>query len=147
MATYTTTVHSAWNADEAFRYMSDFSNAQHWDPSVTSAHRLDEGAVTLQSLFDLTVHFAGREKLLRYGVTSLDPSRGVVFTSSTNTLLSRDTLTFEPRTAGCEMTYRAELRFRGVASVANPLLALLFRRLGDRARDSLRSILGTSHEV
>jgi hypothetical protein len=39
------------------------------------------------------------------------------------------------------MTYDADLRFKGIAAVANPLLAVGFRRVGDRARDSLRSLL------
>jgi hypothetical protein len=40
------------------------------------------------------------------------------------------------------MTYVAEVRLTGIASVANPLLALGFARVGDRARDSLRALLG-----
>ena len=76
----------------------------------------------------------------------LVPARRVVFTSSTSALESVDTLTFEPRGRGCEMTYRAELRFKGSARVANPLLAVLFRRLGNRARDSLREVLGGPRE-
>ncbi len=142
MPRYTTTIHSPWSVDEAFSYMSDFANARRWDPSVVSARRVDDGDVARDSQFDLTVRFAGRDKTLRYRVTSLEPPRSVTFSSSTGTLVSTDTLTFEPRAQGCEMTYSAELRFNGVAAMANPVLGLLFRRLGDRARDSLREVLG-----
>lgn len=141
MPRYTAAIPSSWSVDDAFTYMSDFRNAQVWDPSVVSATRLDDGALTLDSTFELTVRFAGRDKVLRYRISSLERPRSVAFTSSTPTLLSLDTLTFEPRASGCEMTYSAELRFKGLAAVANPLLGLLFRRLGDRARDSLRAIL------
>lgn len=141
MPRYSTAIPCTWSVDDAFAYMSDFRNAQLWDPSVVSATRLDDGALGVDSTFELTVRFAGRAKVLRYRITSLEPSRSVTFTSSTSTLLSADTLTFEPRAGGCEMTYSAELRFQGLAAVANPLLGLLFRRLGDRARDSLRAIL------
>ena len=147
MARYTTTIPSPWSVDQAFSYMSDFANAQSWDPSVVSAHRVDENSPALGSQYDLTVRFAGRNKSLRYQITSFDPPRSVTFTSSTGALLSLDTLTFEPRAQGCEMHYSAELRFRGVAAIANPLLGLLFRRLGDRARNSLREILGSPLEV
>ena len=143
MPQYTTTIPCTWNVDEAFSYMSDFANARFWDPSVISAQRIDDGAVDENSEFELTVRVAGRDKVLRYRVTSLESPRVVTFTSSTTSLLSLDTLTFEPRTSGCEMTYSAELRFKGVAGVANPLLGLMFRRLGDRARDSLREVLGS----
>jgi hypothetical protein len=114
---------------------------------VTSATRVDDGVLGVNSEFELTVRFAGRDKVLRYQITSFESPRFVTFTSSTSTLLSSDTLTFEPRANGCEMTYSAELRFQGVASVANPLLSLLFRRLGDRARDSLRAILGRPRDA
>ena len=147
MARYTTTIPSPWSVDQAFSYMSDFANAKFWDPSVVSAQRLDESELAKDSLFDLTVRFAGRDTTLRYRVTSFDPPRSVTFTSSTGALLSSDTLTFESRTLGCEMHYSAELRFKGVAAIANPILGLLFRRLGDRARDSLREILGRPHEA
>lgn len=143
MPRYSTAIPCTWSVDEAFAYMSDFQNAQHWDPSVVSASRLDDGALAESSEFALTVRFAGRDKSLRYRITSLERPRTVTFTSSTSTLLSLDTLTFEPRADGCEMTYSAELRFKGLAAVANPLLALLFHRLGNRARDSLRAVLGS----
>ena len=146
MTQYVAVVPSTWSVERAFGYMSDFSNAQHWDPSVRAARRVDDGDVTVGSLFELTVRFAGRDKLLRYQVTELVPAHRVVFSSSTGTLLSRDTLTFEPRPGGCEMTYHAELRLKGPMAVANPLLAILFRRLGDRANASLRQVLSGSGE-
>jgi hypothetical protein len=146
MPQYVATIPSSWSVNEAFSYMSDFSNAQFWDPSVVSASRVDDGDVSIDSEFELTVRVAGRDQTLRYRVVSIEAPRSVTFSSSTGSLLSRDTLTFEPRAHGCEMTYNAELRFKGVAALANPLLGLLFRRLGDRARDSLLEILRSPRE-
>jgi hypothetical protein len=93
------------------------------------------------SSFDLTVAFAGRKMTLRYVVRRLTAPHQVVFVASTRLLVSVDTLTFEGLGDGCRMTYDADLRFKGIAAVANPLLAVGFRRVGDRARDSLRSLL------
>lgn len=112
-----------------------------------SATRIDAGPLDVGAQFELTVRVAGRDKKLRYRITTFEKPRSVAFTSSTSTLLSLDTLTFEPRATGCVMTYNAELRFKGLASIANPILSLVFRRLGDRARDSLRSILGSPRET
>ena len=147
MARYSATIPSQWSIDQAFSYMSDFANARSWDPSVVAARRVDDDPLAVGSHFDLTVRFAGRNTSLRYRITAFDPPRSVTFTSNTDALLSMDTLTFEPRSEGCVMHYSAELRFRGIAAVANPILALLFRRLGDRARDSLREILGGPFEA
>jgi len=141
MPRYLTVIDSTWNVTHAFAFMSDFSNAERWDPGVLSAQRLDAGEVRVGSSFDLTVAFAGRKLTLRYVVRSLKAPHQVVFAAATNLLESVDTLTFEGRGDASRVTYDADLRFKGVAAVANPLLALGFRRIGDRARDSLRSLL------
>ena len=141
MPRYITVIDSTWNVDAAFAYMSDFSNAARWDPGVITAQRLDTGDVREGSSFDLTVAFAGRKMTLRYTVRSLKPPQQVVFVASTRLLESVDTLTFERLGAGSRIAYDAHLRFKGIAAVANPLLAIAFRRVGDRARDSLRSVL------
>ena len=127
--------------------MADFSNAEQWDPGVNSAHRVDAGALGLGSEFDLTVPFGGRAKILRYCITEFEPDRRVTFSSTTSMLRSVDALTFKARPAGCEMIYDADLRFTGPAAIANPLLALVFRRIGNRARDSLRQVLGSPRDV
>jgi Polyketide cyclase / dehydrase and lipid transport len=146
MPKYDAVINSAWSVNETFDYMSDFSNARYWDPSVLSAQRLGNGELALDTEFELTVHFAGREKVLRYRVTELERPSRVVFTSMTDSLLSRDALTFESRSGGSLMNYHAELRLKGVAVMATPLLAAMFRPIGDRARDSLQRILGEARD-
>jgi polyketide cyclase/dehydrase/lipid transport protein len=141
MPSYRTTIESTWDLPRAFAFMSDFSNAQIWDPGVVSAKRLDDGVIRAGSAFDLKVSFARRAMTLRYFVRTLQDGERVVFASWTKRLESVDTLTFEATPTGCRMTYDADLRLKGIAAAANPLLALLFRRVGDRARDSLRSVL------
>ncbi len=147
MTQYVAVLPSAWSVERAFGYMSDFSNAQYWDPSVRTARRIDDGDVAVGSLFELTVRFVGRDKVLRYQVTEFEPHRRVVFSSTTGALLSRDTLTFKSRPGGCEMTYHAELRLSGPAAVVSPLLAVLFRRLATQASASLRRVLSGSGET
>ncbi len=142
MPRYRAVIPSSWSTERAFAYMSDFSNAQEWDPGVLEAHRLGAGPIGVGTEFDLTVTFAGRRLVLRYRVRDFEPNRRIVFEALTKSLRSVDSLIFAPRSDGCEMTYDADLRFTGVAVVANPLLAMVFRRVGNRARDSLRELLG-----
>ena len=144
MPRYQTVINSTWKVEEAFAFMSDFSNAMRWDPGVLSARRIDTGEVRAGSSFDLTVAFAGRQMTLRYTVQSLEISRQIVLVASTRLLESIDTLTFTPNGETCRMAYDARLRLKGLAGVANPLLALVFRRIGDGARDSLRTVLTTA---
>ncbi len=142
MPRYTTFIPSLWPVERAFGYMSDFANAAAWDPGVLEARRLDTGPLGVGSAFELVVSFAGRRRTMRYRIERYDANREVVFSSVTPTLRSVDTLSFESRADGCVMTYVAELSFSGAAAIANPLLALVFKRVGDRARDSLRTLLG-----
>ncbi len=141
MPRYVTSVDSTWTMEDAFAFMSDFSNAVRWDPGVLSARRLDTGDVREGSSFDLTVAVAGRKITLRYAVQSIDAPRQVVFVASTRLLESVDTVTFTPCDEACRLAYEAKVRLKGLARAAYPLLALGFRRIGDRARDSLRSVL------
>ncbi len=142
MARYTAVIPSVRTLESTFAYMSDFSNAQEWDPGVAAAKQIGSGPIGKGTEFDLVVLFAGRRMTLRYRVNEYVEDKLVVFEASSARLHSLDTLTFVPRPDGCEMTYAAEVRLKGVASVVNPLLALGFTRVGDRARDSLRALLG-----
>lgn len=143
MARYTAVIPSTQTLERAFAYMSDFSNAQEWDPGVVEARHLGTNPIGIGTEFDLVVSFAGRRLTLRYRVTEFEEGERIVFESSSTSLRSVDSLTFESRPGGCEMTYVADVRFTGVASLLNPLLAIGFDRVGDRARDSLRTILGS----
>ena len=143
---YTSVIKSAWTIESTFTFMADFSNAAVWDPGVISARRVDTGSLGLGSEFDLTVPFGGRAKTLRYRITEFEPRRRVTFAATTSMLRSVDTLTFESHSASCDMTYDARLHLTGPAAIANPLLAPVFRRIGDRARDSLRQMLGSARD-
>ncbi|MHB1595043.1 MAG: SRPBCC family protein [Streptosporangiaceae bacterium] len=139
MATYETTVDSAWTADETFDYLADFSNAEHWDPGVLAGERLDAGAgrVTTGSSFRLVVPFAGRRMTLVYRVVFIaHENREVVFEAENAVLHARDRIVIQPAArggTGCTVTYRADVRTRGVFSLLNPVLGRGFRTVGDRA--------------
>lgn len=131
---------SSWSAERAFAYLSDFSNAARWDPGVVRANRVDGGPIQLGSAFDLAVKVGRRTPVMRYEVSALG-ARSVTFRAALGSLRSEDTVTVEPTPTGCTVTYDASLALRGVAAVANPLLALAFRRVVDRAAASLEAIL------
>ncbi|HEV1996638.1 MAG TPA: SRPBCC family protein [Candidatus Dormibacteraeota bacterium] len=141
MPRYTTVINSTWDRPRAFAFMSDFSNAEEWDPGVKAARCVAGGPVGIGSAFDLDVVFAGQTMTLRYEVVEIEADRRVVLKASTGRLESIDTLTFDDDAGGTEVTYDALLTFKGVAALANPLLGLGFARVGDRARDSLHRVL------
>ncbi len=122
---------------EALDYLADFSRAPEWDPSVVTARRLDDGPVQRGSRFELTVRAAGRTTPLVYELVARE-SDSIVLLSRSNRLESRDTITVAPTSVGARVRYEAELRGLGWSRVANPLLAIVFRRLAGRAAEGLR---------
>jgi len=134
------TVTSVWDAAAALRYLADLSNAEHWDPGVLRATRLDEGEVVAGSAFDLLVAVGRSEREMHYVVTARDEET-VVFASRTPALSSMDAVTVLGTDEGCSVTYDTRLSFRGPARVLNPLLGITFRRVVDRAAASLAAVL------
>ena len=62
--------------------------------------------------------------------------------AETGTLLSVDVITFEPTDdGGCRVTYDADLSLKGAFRFGDPLLGVVFGRIGDRAAGGLRRVL------
>ena len=137
MARYRTTVPSRRPIDEAFDYMADFSHARDWDPSVTSARRVGEGDVGLGTTFELVTTFNGRAMPLTYEVIAYDPPRRVALLARTPLVISLDEISFESTGDGSDVTYDATLRTRGWLRLVSPVVSVMFKRIGDRARDGL----------
>ncbi len=79
---------------------------------------------------------------LRYEVVELDAPNRFTVCAETALLRSVDILTFDPTAAGgCIVTYDADLTLKGVLRVANPVLGVVFARIGDRAATGLRDVL------
>lgn len=138
MARYTTTINSALTAEVAFAYMASFDNAVEWDPSVVRASRVDSGDLRVGSAFLIVSRFAGRSVPLRYEIITLHPGRRMTLEARNGTFASIDTITVSPASDGSTVTYDARLVFRGPARIAEPLMRLVFNRVGRRADASLR---------
>ncbi len=137
MARYRTTVASTWAPERAFRYMADFSNSAHWDPGVTGAHKINTNEVGLGTKFELLATFNGRAMPLTYEVTVFDPPHRVTLRAQTPLIVSVDEVTFTPTDSGTDVTYDASLRTRGWLRLVAPVVALMFKGIGDRARAGL----------
>ena len=144
MAHYTANVETPCPVDEVFAYLSDFSTTEEWDPSVVEAKRLDGATVGRGSEFRLVAEFLGRKNELTYRIVEYEPPHAITFLGENASVVSRDRITFESTDAGTRVTYDADLALRGLLRVADPLLALAFHRVGDRALAGLRRTLAPS---
>jgi len=135
---YRTTIATPRQPDDAFKYMASFENVAAWDPSVIEAERFATGELGVGSRFRVVVSSAGRKLPLEYKITEFEPSRLVVLLAETSTLRSLDKITVEPTPTGATVSYDASLEMVGLLGIFNPVLALAFKRLGDRAAAGLR---------
>ena len=141
MARYRTTVESKLPPAEAFAYMADFANARAWDPSVSEASRVDEGALEVGSTFDLVARFAGRDVPLRYRIVSFEPPHRVVLEAHRPGFVSRDTITVEPAEHGSKVHYDALLAFSGLGRLFDPIMQRIFNRVGAQATAGMEAAL------
>lgn len=139
MARYRATVSSARSADRTFAYLADFSTTQEWDPGIARAERLDGGALGVGSRFEVVSRVLGRDVVLTYEITAYDPTaRRVVLRGTNATTVSVDEIVVG---ADASVTYDADLTLKGPGRLLDPLLSLVFGRIGDRAAAGLREVL------
>lgn len=142
MARYTATLDTDRPVDETFAYLADFSTSQEWDPGVVRAERGEAGELGVGSTFDLVASFLGRESELTYEIIEYDAPRAVTLRGENATVVSLDRITTEPHDGGTRITYDADLTLKGPLKLLDPLLKVVFGRVGDRALEGLRETLG-----
>jgi carbon monoxide dehydrogenase subunit G len=144
MAHYRASIDIQQPREEVFTYLSDFSTAREWDPGVVEAKRLNGQAIGEGTEFRLVAEFLGRKNELTYRIVEYDPPHAVTFLGENATVVSRDRITFESTAEATRVTYDADLALKGLLRIADPLLALAFNRVGDRALAGLRRTLAPS---
>lgn len=141
MARYVDAIDLPMSVEEAFDYLADFSRTAEWDPSVVEARRRTRGKVRLGSSFRVSVSFLGRRVPLEYRITEFERPSRLVLSGGDASLRSIDEVTFVSRPGGTRVTYEARLELTGIRRLADPILDVLFQRLGRLAMRGLRERL------
>jgi uncharacterized protein YndB with AHSA1/START domain len=138
MARYIGTIQTPKPVEEVFDYMADFTSVERWDETAVRAVRLDDGPLGLGARFRVTVRFAGRENDFEYETVAFERPDRLVLRADNGSVVSEDEVTVRPLPAGgTELTYDARLQPKGVMKLADPVLGILFKRLGDNAAAGL----------
>lgn len=137
MARYVGKILTSKPADEVFDYMADFTSVKEWDGTVTEAERVGGKTPGKGTEFDVTVKIAGRENTFRYETLEFERPGRLLLKAENGTVVSLDEVTVRIVGEGTELTYDAKLDPKGVAKIADPLLGLMFKRLGDQAAAGL----------
>jgi Polyketide cyclase / dehydrase and lipid transport len=125
----------------AFAYLSRFDRAVEWDPGVEAGEMLTPEPVGVGSRFRLVARFLGRRIPLEYEIVEYDRDERIVLQAENGSVRSVDTITFEDSDHGSVVVYEAQLDAKGIGRLADPLLAIVFHRIGDRAAAGLRTRL------
>jgi carbon monoxide dehydrogenase subunit G len=141
VARYRAGIDTPREREDVFAYLSDFSTTEEWDPGVVEAERLNDAPVGEGTEFRLVAEFLGRKTALTYEIVEYDPPHAVTFRGENATVISKDRITFEVADGSTRVTYDADLALKGPLRIADPLLGLVFNRVGDRALAGLKNRL------
>jgi hypothetical protein len=135
-------LHTRLSPERAFDFISDFRHAALWDPNTKSVSLLSGLPLGLGSRFALHAHMLGVSFELPYEIVRYEPPMCVAFVGETRILSYREQVTFQGDDArGTTIEYRASLTLRGLFALANPLLALIYQRIGDSATSGIVAAL------
>ncbi|MCB1800114.1 MAG: SRPBCC family protein [Gammaproteobacteria bacterium] len=137
MARYKTRIQTLMAVDQAFDFMADLRNFEQWDPGVASSRQVRGEGPGPDAAYRV---IASNVELIYYTQVFERPHR-LVAEANTERLRSFDVITVEDAGSGSIVTYDARLELKGAYCVFDPLLGLLFRRIGKRADAGLQKAL------
>ncbi|MBS1691669.1 MAG: SRPBCC family protein [Actinobacteria bacterium] len=121
-------------------YLKDFANAEEWDPGTQRCVRSDAGPIAAGATWHNTSKILTVTAELDYTLTELAPQR-LVFVGENASSTSIDTITVQPRGDGSVVTYRADLRMKGLAKLTAPAMKVLFERIANDTEKRLTEVL------
>jgi carbon monoxide dehydrogenase subunit G len=126
--------------DMVYAYLSDFTNAEEWDPGTVECTRVDgDGGVGTR--YRNVSSFLGRTTELEYVADELDAPTFVHFAGHNAQFDGHDRIRLEASGVGTRVTYDAEFSFTGASKVAVPLVALYLPVLATRTVAQLKQSL------
>lgn len=135
--------------EDCYRYLSDFSTIQQWDPGVYRAEKVTAGAPRVGTEYQLTLNSAGRRVPMRYRTEALEtPKDGkarLVLTGEGDSFSAYDVIELTSVSdSQCEINYRADLSFSGGAARIEAALKPWLNRVGKKAVDGMANALTPS---
>jgi carbon monoxide dehydrogenase subunit G len=121
-------------------YLKDFSHAVEWDPGTESCTRIGTGLVGVGSRWHNTSKIAGVSTELVYELTELSDTH-LKLVGSNDTATSTDTITVVPAGSGSEVTYEAVIEMKGAAKLTEPVVKLVFEKIGNDTEDDMTTVL------
>ncbi|MEH6580772.1 MAG: SDR family NAD(P)-dependent oxidoreductase [Halioglobus sp.] len=128
------TIEVARPANEAFRYISDFTTTTEWDSTALRAVKLTPGAIEIGTQFEVVCALPVGSLTLIYTIEELQTDRLIVLSGKSRLFDIKDTIYFTETPEGTRIDYQAEFFF---GSLLKPLGSLSQKGLEQMGRDSL----------
>ena len=132
-------------AADAFDAVADFSSSERWDPGVVRAERVRDGSGDPSGVgaeYLVRVRFRGSEQDMTYVTTEYWRPHRVVLRGDGPRVKAVDTIEFAAVPGGTRITYEADLRLTGLATLAAPFLGGAFNQMGKAALAGMKAWLG-----
>jgi len=126
-------LHTHHTPEVAFDFISDFRHASLWDPNTQSVIKLTDGPIAQGARFLLRAGFLGKSLEFPYEIAVYERPSRLVFSGSTTWFRYREQVSFAPDSSGTRIEYLAHMCLRSILALGNPLLSLVYQRIGDSA--------------
>lgn len=129
-------------AETVLGYLADFGHSEVWDPGTKSCTRSDDGGpIEVGATWHKVTVFNGRESELSCTLVDRTGAR-LAFVGENTTVTATDELLVEPtEDGGAVVTYRTDVRLKGLLKLAAPFLRREFERIGDEVERTLPPVL------
>jgi carbon monoxide dehydrogenase subunit G len=139
------TVTTSATPEQVWAFMSDFTTTEQWDPPTRSTCRVS-GHGGVGTVYRNVSRILGSDTEIEYTVVECEPPTLLRLHGRTSSMDMTDTIEVAPHPSGAQVRYTAEFRPQGLAKLAEPLLPLGLKKLGDDAAGQMKTCLdGLAH--
>ncbi|MDO9456030.1 SRPBCC family protein [Nocardioides sp.] len=121
-------------------YLKDFAHAEAWDPGTEECTQESHGDIRVGTRWHNVSKIAGVTTELMYTLETLTPGR-LVFKGENDSAKTTDTITVQAKAGGSEITYEAVIEPKGAGKLGEPLLKILFERIGTKTEQQMTEVL------
>ncbi len=129
--------------ETVFRYVSDFSFIEDWDPGVVEARKITPGKVGVGTEYHLKLQYGFIPVSMTYRVTEFEAPSRIVLAGRGGSFSAVDTIRFSSHDGGTRIEYQADLQFQGAMESLSPFFTGFFRAIGKKAMEGLKKALNS----
>jgi len=134
-------IHVKSPLSSVFKYVSDFSHIQEWDPGVVSSTKIQTVKTGVGSAYDLTLNFGPFRPKMTYVIIEYEPFSKVVLKGAGDSFSAIDTIVFKQSVTGTQIDYQADIEFSGFGRYLEGFVTPLMKRIGKKAMMGLEQSL------